>query len=87
MQASHHVKYHRVEPARYVACIEVQCTPIAHDLTEATTGYSFVGLSESGNREIAAMTQETYDAKMARWTDWINSYFRQNRPSQGSAKP
>jgi hypothetical protein len=33
-------------------------------------------LSEAGNAEIAAMTQESYSQKMMRWSKWINEYLR-----------
>jgi hypothetical protein len=42
-------------------------------VTEASTVYEFIGLSESGNAEIGAMSQDDYDQKMARWTRWINA--------------
>jgi hypothetical protein len=68
---SHQVEYHRIEPQRYVARVEVSCRALGDQATEASVTYSFVGLSEAGNREIAAMTQESFDAKMSRWTEWI----------------
>jgi hypothetical protein len=81
---SHDVTYHRVEPGRYVARIEVSCRALGDRSTEATVVYSFVGLSESGNREIAAMTQDAYDAKMSRWTKWITHHLEagHERPSE-----
>ena len=70
-RAERHVQYHRVEPGRYVAHIVVRCRPLADRRTEVETAYAFVGLSEAGNREIDAMTQAAYDAKMSRWSEWI----------------
>ena len=71
--ASHEVVYHRLEPLRYVARVEVRCREAWGGSTEATVRYSFIGLTDEGNREIAAMTQEAYDAKMGRWKEWIRS--------------
>ncbi|HEX5041345.1 MAG TPA: hypothetical protein VFV75_00460 [Candidatus Polarisedimenticolaceae bacterium] len=73
-RATHEVTYYRVEPGRYVARIDVVCRASASDRTEVSTTYAFVGLSEFGNGEIAAMTQEAYDGKMARWTEWIERH-------------
>jgi hypothetical protein len=73
-RAHHHVEYHRVEPGRYVARVDVRCWATMDGDTEVSTSYEYVGLSESGNREIDAMTQEDYDAKMARWSEWIAKY-------------
>jgi hypothetical protein len=70
----HQVTYHRVEPGRYVARISVQCFPIDSDQVKVETCYSFVGLGEVGNQDIAAMTQEEYEGKMARWKQWIREW-------------
>jgi hypothetical protein len=75
-RGEHRAEYHRVEPGRYVARVEVRCRPLDERRTEVSTAYTFVGLSESGNREIAAMTREAYDAKMSRWSDWIGRCLR-----------
>lgn len=73
-RARHMVEYHRVEPGRYVAHVTVRCQALSARRTQVSTVYSFVGLSETGNQEIASMTQEEYDAKMSRWSDWIDRY-------------
>ena len=75
-RASHEVVYHRVEPGRYLARIDVRCREAWSGRTEVTVRYSFMGLSEEGNREIAAMTQEDYDAKMGRWKQWLRTALR-----------
>lgn len=70
-RGAHEAEYHRIEPGRYVARVEVACRPAPEGGTEAEIAYSFVGLSDSGNRDIEAMTPEDYEAKMVRWTGWI----------------
>lgn len=79
-RAAHKVEYYRVESGRYVARIEVSCVGNAAQSTEASTVYEFIGLSESGNAEIAAMTQDSYSQKMERWTRWINGYLARRTP-------
>jgi hypothetical protein len=59
-RAAHEVEYFRIEPARYVARIAVRCASVADQVTEASTVYKFVGLSEAGNGEIALTTQASY---------------------------
>jgi len=73
---AHDVEYHRVEPDRYVARIHVHCVAAGQAATDASVEYEFIGLSESGNAEIAAMDEPGYAAKMARWTQWINDHLR-----------
>jgi len=75
----HEAEYHRVEPGRYVARIEVSCRPAGAASTEVSVAYSFVGLSEGGNRDIAAMTQADYEAKMQRWAGWIREHLSRSR--------
>ncbi|HKQ98317.1 MAG TPA: hypothetical protein VJV75_10610 [Candidatus Polarisedimenticolia bacterium] len=70
-RARHTVDYHRIEPGRYVAHVSVRCEATSPGTTLVTVAYSFVGLSESGNDEVAAMTQAEYDKKMGRWSNWI----------------
>ena len=79
--ASHLVVYHRVESDRYVARITVRCAA-AGARTEVLTEYTFIALSEKGNREIAEMTQDSYNEKMSRWANWINHYFEQTQHSR-----
>lgn len=69
-RAAHEVTYHRVEPGRYVARVEVRCLP-GDSGTKVETSYRFVGLSDAGNAEIDAMTDADYAAKMERWAGWI----------------
>lgn len=73
-RASHRVRYHRVEPGRYVATVEVVCRAAGEAMTEVATTYGFLGLSPSGNQEIGAMSQADYDAKMRRWAGWIEGH-------------
>jgi hypothetical protein len=75
-RARHEVEYHRVEPGRYVARVEVRCRAVADHETAVATAYSYVGLAEAGNRDIAALTPAAYDAKMARWAEWIAGHLR-----------
>ena len=78
-RAQHTVEYHRVEPGRYVARVAVRCRELPDCRTQVSTAYTFVGLSEVGNQEIASMTQEAYDLKMSRWSEWIDRHLSTER--------
>ena len=67
----HEVEYHRVEAGRYVARVQVRCSAAPADATRVQVTYTFVGLSDVGNDDIAAMSQEAYVEKMQRWQGWI----------------
>lgn len=73
-RSGHRSEYHRVEPGHWVARVEVGCRAAQDGATEVTVAYSFFGLSEAGNREIATMNQADYDAKMERWGRWLEDY-------------
>jgi len=72
--AQHTVEYYRIEPDRYVANIEVTCRALPDNGTEVETAYSYISLSEAGNKEIASFTQQAYELKMSRWKEWIERY-------------
>lgn len=67
----HEVEYHRVEAGRYVARVHVRCSPAAGGHTDVRVTYTFVGLSDVGNQDIAAMSRQAYEEKMHRWQGWI----------------
>ena len=73
---AHRVVYYRTEPGRLVARVEVRCRALDHGRTEASTTYSYVGLSAAGNAHIAEWTDAAYRAKMERWERNINEYLR-----------
>ena len=79
--SAHAVTYHRVEAGRYVARVDVACRPVGQTRTEAEVRYTFVGLSDAGNREIEAMTPAAYEGKMARWKGWIEAFLRSQKGS------
>jgi hypothetical protein len=70
----HEVEYHRVEAGRYVAKVEVRCCGQGDAATDVRVAYTFVGLSEAGNREIAAMSAQAFEEKMLRWRNWIRRH-------------
>jgi hypothetical protein len=73
-KSSHQVTYYRVEPTLYVARIDVSCQEVSPALTDVSTVYGFVGLSEEGNQRIGGMTEAEYSAKMGRWSSWLERY-------------
>lgn len=75
---THTVEYHRVEAGRFVARIDVRCCSTGESTSQVLTAYTFIGLCESGNREIATMTQAAYDEKMGRWAQWICAHLKES---------
>lgn len=69
----HVVEYHRVEAGRYVATVAVRCRAEGPRKTEVSVEYLFVGLSDAGNEDIAAMSSTLYEEKMRRWREWIEA--------------
>ena len=70
----HAVEYYRVEAGRYVGHVEVRCTDSAGSRTDVRVTYTFVGLSDVGNQDIAAMSPRAYEEKMRRWQGWITKH-------------
>lgn len=78
-RARHEVEYHNVAAGFQVRRIEVRCRPLTANRTEATVAYSYVGLSERGNQELAAMDESAYAEKMKHWEQTINNYLRNSK--------
>lgn len=78
-RAARDVEYHRIERDRYVARVTVRCASLGDRRTAATVTYEFVGLTDSGNAEIKALTDADYAGKMSRWTGWINDCLTRRR--------
>jgi hypothetical protein len=78
----HEVEYYRVEAGRYVARVHVRCTASAERQTDVRVIYTFIGLSETGNQDIAAMSSEAYVEKMRRWQGWITTYLSSQAQDQ-----
>ena len=76
----HEVEYYRVESGRYVARVRVRCQARGPEETDVAVTYTFVGLSEAGNGDIAGMSEAAYGQKMKRWRGWITNHLAQ-RPS------
>jgi hypothetical protein len=72
-RARHEAGYARVEPGRWVAQVQVRCEEKGAG-TDVRVQYTFIGLSESGNDEIAAMTEPAYVEKMQRWQTLIEAH-------------
>jgi hypothetical protein len=75
----HEVEYYRVEPGRWVARVRVRCQATGSEQTDVAVTYTFVGLSEAGNQDIAAMSKAAYEQKMSRWQAWISTYLSSSR--------
>lgn len=75
-RARHEAAYARVEPGRWVAQVQVRCEATALG-TEVRVQYTFIGLSDEGRAEIAAMTEAAYADKMTRWQALIEAHLSQ----------
>ena len=69
------VTYYNVTPGYQVRKIAIRCRAVG-GATEATVAYSYVGLSETGNKDVEEMTESNYAAKMEHWTVAINHYLK-----------
>jgi hypothetical protein len=72
--ANHIVEYYRVEPGYLLAHIVVQCHEVEPARTRVVVSYSYVGLTETANQDIAAMSQDAYREKLENWSQWIENY-------------
>lgn len=71
---AHSVEYFRIEATRYVARVRVRCEADGPARTKAHVSYLFVGLTDTGNGDIAQMSRDEYAGKMERWGRMIQEY-------------
>jgi hypothetical protein len=76
---AHRVVYYRTEPERLVARVEVACHDLGEQRTKAAVVYSYIGLSDAGNADIAAWSDSSYTAKMMQWEESINGRLAASR--------
>ncbi len=67
------VEYHRVVAGTYAARIRVTCKALAAARSEVRVTYTFIGLTDEGNRALDQLTAGSYDEKLARWKAWIEA--------------
>ncbi len=71
---NHEVEYHRLQPKRHLTRVRVRCCPSGQQQTEVTVSYCHVGLSEAGNRELAAMSPDAHRQRLQKWSRWIRTH-------------
>lgn len=68
----HEVSYANVLPGQTLNRIEIACKAAGDGQTDCTVRYSFVGLSEEGNKFVEMHTEEVFAGKMKHWVTAIN---------------
>lgn len=63
-----------VNPGIAVAEIRIGLASAGDDATQATIRYRYTGLSEDGNRELAAYDKQWFETKMRGWERLMNHY-------------
>ena len=68
----HEISYANVLPGQTLNRIEIACKPAGPNQTDCTVRYSFVGLSDEGNKFVEMHTEEVFAGKMKHWVTAIN---------------
>ena len=86
--AKHYVSYYKVEPGQKVGKIVVQCFEQNRTSTLVKVTYKYIGLSDSGNRFVAAFTKEAYKEFIGEWRSLIHDYFKKDlyKPESGNSE-
>ena len=71
------VQYYKIEPKEKLGIISVHCDPLGQHFTRVEVRYTYVGLSDSGNRFIAHFSAEQYAEFIAEWKTHLEAYFDQ----------
>ena len=69
------VQYYKVEPSQKVGIVSVGCEALDRHLCRVTVSYTYIGLSDSGNRFIANFTRAAYEKFIGEWKTLLEAYF------------
>jgi hypothetical protein len=78
--ANHLIAYINVAPENVVNRITVRCRAAGSNETDVSVAYQHTALGETGNRWIATLTQEKYEAKMRHWKEAIEYALEHDSP-------
>ena len=73
------VDYYKIEPGAKVGIISVKCDPVGPRATRVEVTYTYIGLSESGNRFIEGFTRAGYQAFIGEWKTLLEAYFEKKK--------
>lgn len=70
------VQYYKIEPGEKVGIVTVVCTPLDDSSTRVDVTYTYMGLSERGNRFIEHYTKENHEDFIKEWKALLEAYFK-----------
>jgi hypothetical protein len=69
------VQFYKIEPNEKLGIISVRCDPLDLHSTRVEVTYTYVGLSESGNRFVETFSEEKYKDFIEEWKTLLEAYF------------
>lgn len=76
------VQYYRIEPGDKVGIVKIKCDPLDHTTTRVEITYTYIGLSDSGNRFIEHFSQKDYDEFIKEWKYLLDVHFKKRTASR-----
>lgn len=74
------VQYYKIEPDEKLGIVAVGCDTLNRRSTRVTVTYTYIGLSDSGNRFIEGFTRSAYKEFIGQWKSLLDAYFEKQRP-------
>ncbi len=69
------VQYYKIEPGEKVGVISVKCDALDRRKTRLEVSYTYIGLSDSGNRFIEHFTKAAYEQFIGHWEVLLEAHF------------
>ena len=69
------VQYYKIEPGEKVGAICVHCHPLEKESTRVEVTYTYIGLSDSGNRFIGSFDRPAYEEFIGEWQTLLKAHF------------
>ena len=74
------VQYYRIEPGEKLGIVAVSCDSLDRRSTRVTVTYTYIGLSDRGNRFIEGYTRVAYQEFIGQWKSLLEAYFVKKQP-------
>lgn len=72
----HSLQYYKVEPQEKLGVVTVKCSQLVENKTGVQVSYTYIGLSESGNKFIKGFSENHYKEFIDEWKCLLEKCFR-----------
>lgn len=73
---SHFIQFYKIEPQDKIGVVAVKCTDLGAEITEVRVTYTYMALSETGERFVSGFSADAYQKFIGEWRAALENYFK-----------